>query len=447
MSMPVKLDIDISTANPKQIQFFKSRKRFVGYGGARGGGKSWALQKKAILLSVNYPGIKILLLRRTYPELQENHINTLIVQLRNFAAYKSSDKCFTFPNGSRIKLGYCKSESDVLQYQGQEYDVIFLDEATQFTEYQFETLTATLRGANDFPKRMYLTCNPGGVGHEWVKRLFVNKKYRQSENADDYEFIPATVFDNKILMQKDPGYVDMLNNLSEGLRQAWRDGNWDMLAGQYFSEIDRAVHVIDPFVIPKHWRRYRSIDYGLDCLACVWVAVDELGTKYVYRVYAESDKIISEGAKDILMLSEDEKIEYTVAPGDLWGRSQESAKSKADLFGENGLHLLKGSNNREAGWLAIKDMLKVHETDTGRESDLKIFSSCERLIEDLPALQRDAKHPTDCMTEPHDITHVPDALRYFALQYITPSIKKTEKTQIDKYREHRLSGRKRRVYY
>ena len=175
MSMPVKLDIDISTANPKQIQFFKSRKRFVGYGGARGGGKSWALQKKAILLSVNYPGIKILLLRRTYPELQENHINTLIVQLKNFAIYKSSDKCFTFPNGSRIKLGYCKSESDVLQYQGQEYDVIFLDEATQFTEYQFETLTATLRGANDFPKRMYLTCNPGGVGHEWVKRLFVNK--------------------------------------------------------------------------------------------------------------------------------------------------------------------------------------------------------------------------------------------------------------------------------
>lgn len=101
--------------------------------------------------------------------------------LAGTARYVDKTKEFQFPNGSIIKLGYCQSESDVLQYQGQEYDIIFLDEATQFTEYQFETLTACLRGANDFPKRMYLTCNPGGIGHEWVKRLFVSKRYRQNE--------------------------------------------------------------------------------------------------------------------------------------------------------------------------------------------------------------------------------------------------------------------------
>lgn len=432
--MPV--NIDLSTVNPKQELFFRARTRYVGYGGARGGGKSWALRKKITLMCLKYGGIKILLLRRTYPELKENHINTLRTELKGLAKYKETDKTFTFTNGSVIKLGYCAADSDVLQYQGNEYDIICMDEATQFTEYQYQTLTACLRGANSFPKRMYLTCNPGGVGHEWVKRLFISKRYKLDENAADYTFIPATVFDNKVLMENDPGYVNMLNNLDEGLRQAWRDGNWDMLAGRYFSEFDRSIHVIEPFPVPEHWRRYRSIDYGLDCLACVWVAVDEHGMYYVYREYAESDKIISDGAAAITELSDGETIEYTVAPPDLWSRSQESAKGKNDLFRENGLPLLRGSNDREAGWLALKNLFAA-----GR---LKIFSSCVNLIECIPALQRDAKRPTDCMTEPHEITHLPDALRYFALQYTSPSPQlKQQKTELDRYRERVLGGHRK----
>ena len=449
--MPSSINIDLSNCSEKQLQFLACKKRFVGYGGARGGGKSWALRKKITLLCLRYDGIKVLLLRRTYPELKENHINTLLGELKGIAVYKESDKVFTFHNGSKIKLGYCDSERDVLQYQGIEYDVICMDEATQFTEYQFQTLTACLRGANDFPKRMYLTCNPGGVGHEWVKRIFINKRYKPDENPDDYEFISATIFDNKILMEKDPHYLSMLNNLDDKLRQAWRDGNWDMLAGQYFSEFDRSVHIVEPFVIPEHWKKYRAIDYGLDCLACVWVAVDELGNYYVYREYGEPDRIISDGARDIIELSQGEDIQYTVAPSDIWARSQESAKSKADIFRENGLPLIKGNNNRETGWLALKDLMKVHDVDDGkRESRLKIFSSCVQLIEYLPSLQRDAKKPTDCMTEPHHITHLPDALRYFAVQYVYPSAPpKPEKTELDRYKDRVLSGRKksRRSYY
>ena len=441
--MQNSINIDLSHCSDKQLQFMRCKKRFVGYGGARGGGKSWALRKKITLLCMRYDGIKVLLLRRTYPELKENHINTLLGELKGIATYKESDKVFTFLNGSKIKLGYCDSERDVLQYQGIEYDIICMDEATQFTEYQFQTLTACLRGANDFPKRMYLTCNPGGVGHEWVKRIFISKKYKPDENPDDYEFISATIFDNKILMDKDPHYLSMLNNLDEKLRQAWRDGNWDMLAGQYFSEFDRSVHVVEPFVIPEHWKKYRAIDYGLDCLACVWVAVDELNNYYVYREYGEPDRIISDGAKDIVELSDGEYIQYTVAPSDLWARSQETAKSKADIFRENGLPLIKGNNNRETGWLALKDLLKVYDTDDNkRESRIKIFSSCVQLIEYLPSLQRDAKKPTDCMTEPHHITHLPDALRYFAVQYVYPSAPaKPEKTDIDRYKDRVLNGR------
>lgn len=368
--------------------------------------------------------------------------------LKGLARYSRQEKCFYFPNGSILELGYCASESDVLQYQGQEYDIIFIDEATQFTEFQFETLTACVRGANNFPKRMYLTCNPGGVGHEWVKRLFVSRKYRETENPDDYEFISATVFDNKVLLDNDPGYVNMLNNLSEGLRQAWRDGNWDMLAGQYFSEFDRNVHVIEPFSIPENWKRYRTIDYGLDCLACLWIAIDERGDYYVYREYAESDKVISQGAEEIRALTEEENIFYTVAPDDLWARSQETAKSKADIFRENGLSLLKGNRNREAGWLAIKELLTVKNG----ESRLKIFSTCVDLIECLPALQRDAKKPTDCMTEPHDITHLPDALRYFCLQYTTPAKEEDKRTKTEKdlqrFKNKMIGGNKsRRGFY
>lgn len=444
--MPVK--IDLSTTNPKQAEFFRARERYVNYGGARGGGKSWALRQKLRLLGMKFAGIRMLLLRRTFPELRENHINVLLVELKGIAKYKDSEKVFVFANGSTLKLGYCDNERDVLQYQGTEYDIIAIDEATQFTEYQFETLTACLRGANDFPKRFYLTCNPGGVGHEWVKRRFITRKYKPTEKAEEYKFIAATVFDNQILMEKDPGYVEMLNNLSDGLKQAWRDGNWDMLAGQYFTEFDRNVHVVEPFAIPEHWRRFRAIDYGLDCLACVWVAVDELGSFCVYREYAEADKIISDGSKEILELSRDEKIQVTYAPPDLWGRSQESGRSKADLFRESGLTLVASNNNREAGWLAIKDLLKVHGTDTEKESKIKIFSTCVNLLEHLPALQRDAKHPTDCMIEPHNITHLPDALRYFAIQYIYPSKAKNEQTELEKYRARVLNRKnKRRSYF
>lgn len=439
--MPAK--IDLSTMNPKQQLFFKARKRFVGYGGARGGGKSWSVQRKASILALYYPGIKILILRRTYRDLERNHVRDMTPLLESIAEYSKSDKLFTFPNGSIIELGYCAAESDAQQYQGIEYDVIFFDEATQFTETQFSMIYPSVRGTNNFPKRVYITCNPGGVGHEWVKRLFITKRYNEGEDPDEYEFIPATVDDNAILKENDPDYIKMLNSLPDGLRQAWRDGNWDMLAGQYFSEFDRKVHVIEPFAIPEHWKKFRAIDYGLDCLACVWVAVDERGYFYVYREYAESDKIISQGANDLLALSEGEKIDYTYAPPDLMSRSKESGKSIADIFDENGLYLDKSNNNREAGWLAIKDLLSIHG-DEIKDCRLKIFSSCPNLIEHLTALQRDAKHPTDCMTEPHEITHLPDALRYFAVQYISPSRPaKPKKTELQKIKEQAFRQNRR----
>lgn len=154
-------ELNIGTLNPKQLLFFKSEKKYTMFGGARAGGKSYAVRYKAALMALKYSGIKILIIRRTFAELRKNHTLPLMEILNGIAKYKDSEKAFIFPNGSRIELGYCDTESDVLQYQGVEYDVVFLDEATQMTEYQFHWLAETIRGTNGFPKRMYLTCNPG----------------------------------------------------------------------------------------------------------------------------------------------------------------------------------------------------------------------------------------------------------------------------------------------
>ncbi len=155
----------VGTPNARQQAFFAADTRYVAYGGARGGGKSWAVRKKAALLALRYPACKIMILRRTLPELRENHTRPLSADLNGIAVYKESDRTLTFPNGSLIRLGFCGNDSDVLQYQGQEYDFIFIDEATQLTEYQYMWISSCCRGVNRIPKRIYLTCNPGGVGH------------------------------------------------------------------------------------------------------------------------------------------------------------------------------------------------------------------------------------------------------------------------------------------
>jgi phage terminase large subunit len=403
-----------------QREFFKARARFVAYGGARGGGKSWAARNKAALLCLNYPGIRGLLLRRTFAELRENHIRPLRTMLNDVAVWKESEKAFEFVTGSLLKCGYCDSEGDVLQYQGQEYDFIIMEEATQFTEYQFSVLTACMRGVNDFPKRFYLTCNPGGVGHAWVKRLFISREYQGAERPEDYAFIAARVYDNKDLLEKDPDYVKMLENLPPDLRRAWLDGDWDMFVGQFFTEWRRSLHVVQPFVIPSHWRRYFTMDYGLDMLAGYWIAMDETGCAWVYReLYEGRDNYkgtqgggltMGEAAARVRELTMGEEMECYYAPPDMWNRRQDTGRSVADAFAEAGLPLVAARNDRVQGWLDLKEWLR-DAPETGPR--LKVFDNCVNLIESMPNLVYDRHNPSDCAKEPHKHTHAPDALRYF----------------------------------
>jgi phage terminase large subunit len=226
-------------------------------------------------------------------------------------------------------------------------------------------------------------------------------------------------------MEKDPDYLARLENLPESERRGLLHGEWDFFEGQYFDEFKREIHTCTPFEIPPEWRRYVAFDYGLDMLAAYWIAVDNLHNCYVYRELCQSNLPISTAAQKILEYTpSNEKIYAFLAPPDLWGRSQETGKSKAILFGEAGLDLTKSNNDRESGWLAVKELLKQ---DANGNPRLHIFTNCKWLIKYLPELQRDEKKPTDCATEPHEITHSPDALRYFAIYWINPAPAAAEK--------------------
>ena len=402
----------IGVPNPKQEAFFLANARHIAYGGARGGGKSWAMRSKFVLLGLRFPGVRLLLLRRTLRELYENHVLPLMKELSPLIGYQSTQRAFLFPNGSRIKLGYCDREADVFQYQGQEYDVIGLEEATHFTEPQMQFLTTCNRSVrSDFSPRMYYTCNPGGVGHAWVKRLFIDREYRNSERPGDYVFIPAKVTDNPVLLENDPQYLDTLRNLPEHLKKAYLDGNWDVLEGQYFSEFDRSIHVVEPTELPKEWKRFRAMDWGYNDPCCVlWFAVAPEGRLFVYRELYLRKTLSSEIAKRVKALSAGERIAYTVASPDAWqqrGLKGAEGTCIAEVFSKNGVPLLPADNARIPGWQRVRENLAYGADGVPY---LRIFSTCRNLIRTLPGLIYDAHDPEDVSDLCED--HAPEALRY-----------------------------------
>lgn len=422
----MKLDIKVTK---KQKQFIDARENEVLFGGAAGGGKSYGQIVDALLFALKYPGSKQLILRRTFSELDKSLIRTsLALYPREIYSFNSSSHTGKFKNGSCIDFGYCANENDVYQYQSAEYDCIRFDELTHFTEMQYVYLISRVRGANPFPKQIKSSTNPGGVGHSWVKARFVDPAPSAVTFCGEGEmtrvFLPSLLSDNDFLNKNDPAYRSRLEALPEREKKALLFGDWNIFEGQYFTEFSAKSHVCEPFEIPPSWRRYRTVDYGLDRLAVLWIAVSNDGCAYVYREYCESGLPISAAARAINERTpQGEDIYVTLAPPDLFARTQESGKTKASLFHEFGVTFTKTSNDRECGWLAIKELL----CDTGYGVRLKIFRNCTEIIKCLPALTVDKIRPTDCANEPHEITHAPDALRGFAIFHTRPSEPKSKK--------------------
>jgi len=210
------------------------------------------------------------------------------------------------------------------------------------------------------------------------------------------------------------------------------------LGGSFFNEFDYNVHTCEPFKIPEDWTIYNTMDYGLDMFAHYKVAIDNENVAYVFHEIYESGLIISDAAARVktteLIENEDGSVDNwylprtRLAPPDLWNRNQETGKSRAFVFYENGLELIQSNNDRAAGWSAIKELLKVKTAPDGTQiTRLKIFRTCRNLIRTLPQLLIDEKNPNDCLKEPHELTHAPDALRYFAISWTQPPAPKQSK--------------------
>ncbi len=421
------------------------------FGGAAGGGKSFGQLVDALSYAIRYPRSKQLVLRRTYAELEKSLIRvSLSLYPKEIYTYNASTHTGKFKNGSLIDFGYCATENDVFQYQSAEYDVVRFDELTHFTEFQYLYLISRIRGANGYPKQVKSSTNPGGVGHAWVKERFIDACEPNTvffEKGSSRVFLPSRLDDNLFLKQADPDYEKRLLSLPDAQRRALLYGDWNIFEGQYFSEFSPDTHVCDPFPIPKEWRKYRTIDYGLDRLACLWVAVSPEGNAFVYKELCESNLIISEAARAILARNGEDAVYATLAPPDLWNRSQETGKSKALLFSEHGVRFTKTANDRETGWLAVKELLKLKEDGTPR---LRIFRQCSELIRCLPMLQIDPVRPSDTLNEPHAITHAPDALRGFAITYTHPATvaqkQKTASWSEDMWEDYRHADREGRRY-
>ncbi len=456
----------------KQTKFMQMRAKHCGYGGARGGGKSWVVRKKAELLANRYgrpdkwsEGIKICIVRRTLVDVRNNHIIPMKTDLFGLAKYNQTERTFYFPNGATIHFEYYDNENDADHFQGVEYDVIFIEEATQLPEEWIKNIAASCRGANNFPHRIYYTCNPGGPGHQYIKRIFIDRVYKDGEDPDDYEFVQAKVTDNKVLMEMDPGYLTFLKNLPPKKREAWLYGNWDIFEGQFFNEFvndpdhydDRVwTHVINPFKPMNHWTYMRTFDWGsFRPFSCGWWAISEDGVMYRILELYGAQRSGGETMPDVGLKWHADKVFREIARIEnehpwLAGKNISGVADPA-IFKEDGgppiaeagyrygIYFEPGDNRRIAGWDQVRYRLQFDEYGRPR---MQFFNNCKDTIRTLPLLMHDQTNGEDINTKLED--HPADEIRYGAMSRpIEPLVEEPEYQPMMGMDPLNMFGRKR----
>jgi len=409
-----------------QTEFLASAEREVFYGGARGGGKSYAMLIDP-LRYCHKETHRALLLRRTMPELRDliNHSQRLYSRAFPGAKWREQEKEWRFPSGAKIEFGYAENMTDALRYQGQSYTWIGIDELPQYPSpdiYNF--LRSSLRSVDpDIPVYMRATGNPGNVGSQWVKEMFVdpidpNTAFNieiVTPSGPKYitrRFIPAKLQDNPYLMQTDDYYA-MLSSLPEVQRKQFLDGNWDAFSNAAFPEFDRSIHVVEPFEVPKGWQRFRAADWGYSSPACcLWFAIDYDNNLWAYRELYTQKITADVFARKVLELEHGEYIRYGVLDASTWAKRGDIGPSIAETMIQAGCRWRPSDRtpkSRISGKLEIHKRLKIVD-EKKKEPGLRIFSTCRNLLRTFPTLPLDDNNPEDINTHVED--HAYDALRY-----------------------------------
>ena len=408
-----------------QSDFLASSEREVFYGGARGGGKSYAMLVDP-LRYCDKQHHRALLIRRTMPELRDliNHSQQLYSKAYPGAKWREQEKEWRFPSGARIEFGYAENLTDALRYQGQSYTWIGIDELPQYpTPDIYNFLRSSLRSVDpEIPVYMRATGNPGNVGSLWVKEMFVdpcesNKRFDveiptpMGVKKISRKFIPAKLQDNPYLMQTDDYYA-MLASLPEVQKKQFLEGDWDAYESSSFPEFNRQIHVIEPFDIPRNWMRFRAADWGYSSPACcLWFAVDYDNNLFVYRELYTKRNTADIFARKVLEMEDGEYIRYGILDSSTWARRGDIGPSIAETMIQEGCRWRQSDRSprsRISGKVEVHKRLRVDE-DTGYPS-MFIFSNCLNLIRTLPMLPVDKNNPEDVDTTADD--HAYDALRY-----------------------------------
>ena len=402
-----------------QEDFLAAGETDVLYGGAAGGGKSYAMLVDPLRYA-HRSAHRGLILRRSMPELREliDKSRELYPKAFQGCKYREVEKMWTFPSGAKIEFGFLERDADVYRYQGQAYSWIGFDEITHLpTEFAWNYLASRLRTTDpDIVPYMRCTANPGGVGATWVKKRYIDPiSPNESFEGDDgltRKFIPARLQDNPFLAS-DGRYERMLKALPPTQRQQLLEGNWDVSEGAAFTEFTPVLHVVTPFEIPINWERVKGIDYGYASeSACVWGAIDpEDGTLIIYRELYKKGLLGTELAEMLTNMEIEDPFSVAgVLDTACWSRTGTTGPTVGETLLRAGHKLRRADKNRVQGKIQIHEYLKV--TQSGRPR-LQIFNTCPNLIRELQSIPLDKSNPEDVNTHAPD--HAYDALRYLIM--------------------------------
>ncbi len=421
--------------------------KYVLYGGSVGGGKSrWLRWYPLRYLLIQYSlteikGIRAGLFCEDYPALHDRHIARIQWEFPEWLGnYNKTSKEFILKAEWGSGVLSLRNLDDVSHYQSAEFALVAVDELTKNKKDTFDFLRTRMRWPGISDVRFIAGSNPGGIGHFWVKQLWMDKVYEPTEKEkDQFKFVSSRVVDNPYL---DKSYTVALEGLPENLRKAFLDGNWDVFQGQFFTEWDRNIHTMPAFAIPRDWKRYRAIDHGGDIspTSCLWFAVDYDKRVYCYREYHAIDKLATNHAKRIKELSGDETISATYADPSMWIKSSTDGRAVSDLYASEGVNLDRANNDRINGWMVVREFFAKKEGMTAPR--LQIFENCYNLIRTIPLQIHDEKKAEDLDTTGDD--HDVDALRYFLASWFGWPRMKNKQPEPGSFEWEMEQNRKRR---